>query len=190
MNLGLSLLAQIKDGFARKTIQDFISSVNTGYHKQHNVDDTHGTITASGAISERKRAVAMGVWTPVAFNAANFTASGTTWTVTSSEQRTLKYMLVGTTLWVTFYITTSAVGALSSNLFIALPLNASATVQAYSTCNYNDNGTYGTGTIFIPTGTTSPKLQLMKNIDASVQWSSSSALTISGQVAFEVTGSI
>lgn len=190
MNLGLSLLSQIKDGYAQRTIQQLISNVGQGYHKQHNANDTHGTITASGSISERLRAVAMGAWIAVAFLATNYTATGTTWTVTNAQQVTLKYMLIGTTLFVTFYINTSTVGGATANLFLTLPLNASSTVTAYGTCSYNDNGTYGTGVILAATGTTSPQLKLMKNLGGSVNWSNSSALTIAGQIAFEVTGSI
>lgn len=190
MNLGLAFLAQISDEFARRTIDQLTRNIGGGYHMQHNANDTHGTITASGSISERLRTVAMGAWTAVAFAAANFTATGTTWTVTATQQVTLKYMLIGTTLFVTFYINTSTVGAATANLLLTLPLNASATVTAYGTCSYNDNGTKGTGVIKVAPGTTSPQLTLMTNVAASVNWTNSAALTIAGSIAFEVTGSI
>lgn len=190
MNLGLSYLSQITDGFVQKTINQLITNIRAGYGKQHNADDTHGTITASGSIAERLRSVAMGAWTAVAFAAAMYTATGTTWTVTNTQQVTLKYMLIGTTLFVTFYINTSTVGGSTPNLFLTLPLNAAAAVTAYGTCAYNDNGTKGTGVIKCATGTTSPQLTLMKDLAASVDWANSAALTIAGSIAFEVSGSI
>lgn len=189
MNLGLSYLSQLT-GFTKQTIQQLVTKVGAGYHKQHNADDTHSTVTATGPISERGRTVAMGAWTPVPFLASRYTATGTTWTVTNAQQATLKYMLVGTTLFVTFYINASTVGGATANLFITLPLNATSTVSAYGTCTYNDNGTYGVGTVLAVTGQSFPQLKLMKDIGGSVNWSNSAAFTVAGQIAFEVTGSI
>ena len=136
MNLGLSYLSQIKDGssdalgFVRQTIQQLITNIGQGYHKQHNANDTHGTITATGSISERGRTAAMGVWTSLMFLASYYTASASTWTVTASQQVTLKYMLIGTTLFVTFYINTSTLGGTPASLFITLPLNARSNARA------------------------------------------------------------
>lgn len=190
MKLGKSL-SLIKDGAVRTVLDGMISIISAGYHTQHTTDDTHATITATGSVSERKRTVAMGAWTAISFLASNFTATGTTWTVTQAEQITLKYMLIGTTLFVTFYINASTVGGATANLFMTLSgLNAGSTVTAYGTCSYNDNGTYGTGVILCPPGTTSPQLKLMKNIGGSVNWANSAALTIAGQIAVEVTGTI
>lgn len=190
MNLGLAFINQMQDGYAKRTLTQLVANIGTGYGKQHNADDTHGTVTLTGTISERKRTVPLGAWASVAFLASNFTATGTTWTVTAAQQVTLKYMLIGTTLFVTFYINTSTVGGATANLFLTLPLNASSTATAYGTCDYNDNGTYGTGVILAATGTTSPTLRLMKNLGGSVNWSNSAALTIAGTMAFDVSGSI
>jgi len=189
MNIGLAF-PEVKDHATREALVRVVSGLNAGYGVQHNANDTHGTITATGSIAERKRTVPMGAWSNVAFSASNYTATGTTWTVTAAQQVTLKYTLIGTTLLVTFYINTSTVGGATANLFLTLPLNAAATVTAYGTCVYDDNATRGTGVILAATGTTSPQLKLMKDIAGSVNWSNSAALTIAGQIAFEVSGSI
>lgn len=190
MNLGLQWIGQIKDGYVRQSFNQLIAAITGGYSKQHNADDTHGTITATGSISERKRSAAMGAWSAIAFAAANFTASGTNWAVTANQQVTLKYMLIGTTLFVTFYLNGTSVGAGTSSLVLTLPLNATAAVTAYGTCSYNDNGTKGTGVILASTGTTSPRLTLTKDIAASSNWTNVATITVAGQIAFEVTGSI
>lgn len=190
MKLGTGLISQVPDGFVKQALLSVISVIGGGYHTQHNANDTHGTITATGSISERNRGVAMGAWTAIPFAATIYTATGTTWTVTNAQQVTLKYTLIGTTLLVAFYISVSTVGGATANLFITLPLNATSTVSSYGTCTYNDNGTYGTGTILAVTGQAFPQLKLMKNIGGSVNWSNSAALTVAGQIAFEVTGTI
>ena len=190
MNLGQSFLSQIQDGYVQRTIKQLIANIGAGYHKQHNANDTHGTITATGSIAERNRTVPQGVWTTLPFGASYYTASTSTWTVSAGQQTTLKYMLIGTTLWVTFYINTSTVGGTPASLFITFPLNASSSAAAYGTCSYNDNGTLGTGVILCATGTTSPRLTLRKVLDGSVTWSNSIALTIAGTMAFDISGSI
>jgi hypothetical protein len=91
MNLGLTY-SQIKDKAAKSACELIASVVSAGYHIQHNTNDTHKTITATGPISERKRTVPIGAWTDIAFLATNYTATGTTWVVTAAEQVTLKYM--------------------------------------------------------------------------------------------------
>lgn len=189
MKLGLTY-PQVPDPPTRSALETITSTIGAGYGKQHNADDTHSTITATGSISERKRTTAMGVWATLSFLATYYTASSSTWTVTAAQQVTLKYMLIGTTLFVTFNIVASSVGGTPASLMLTLPLNARSSAIVYGSCSYNDNGTLGTGVILCNTGTTSPQLTLRKVLDGSVAWSTSAALTIAGTIAFDVSGSI
>ncbi len=80
-------------------------------------------IMATAGLYERNRAARMGEWTDVAFNAANFTASGSmTWTVASGDQILFRTMMIGKTLFLEAFLDTTTVGGtLSSELFIAIP---------------------------------------------------------------------
>jgi hypothetical protein len=75
------------------------------------VADTAGTLVSGG------------VWTPVAFNAANFTGNGAmTWTVASGDQVTLASMVDGDSVTVAFVLATTTVGGVVNTLLqIAIP---------------------------------------------------------------------
>jgi hypothetical protein len=82
-----------------------------------------GTWDFTPGLKERGRSAALGTWTSVAYNAANFTASGTmTWTVQEADQVSFGYMLFGKTMVVRFTLNlTSVGGAASTELRIAIP---------------------------------------------------------------------
>ena len=191
MRIGISYIMQVADGWARKAITDVMTAVTSGYHTQHNTDDTHGTITASGSITERGRATPMGNWIDQAFLATDFTALPTTstWTLRSGTQPNLQafaYTLVGRTMMISFAITGSEVsGAVATTLRIKLPANAQLNHVAYGTFAYNDNGTQGTGMIQADPASGN-FLRLQKTITGSTTFSVSAALGLVGQIAVEI----
>lgn len=63
----------------------------------------------------------VGPWIDVPFNAANFAATGGTWTVTAPSVGRYSYAIVGTTLLVQLYITGTTIGGSPSSLNVQLP---------------------------------------------------------------------
>lgn len=105
-----------------------------------------GVVTASDSISERGRTTAMGDWTSVTYNAANFTASAGTWTVDSADQVGYSYTLVGKTMTLRVDLRDTTVsGTAPSNLNVAIP--GGFTSAGYSAVVYDllDNGTLRLG---------------------------------------------
>ena len=64
---------------------------------------------------------AVGDWTDVAFNAANFTASTGSWTLSSPDQVTFRYMEIGHLMIVEFDFSTTTVSATPASLRFAIP---------------------------------------------------------------------
>ena len=133
-----------------------------------------GTISSSAGHFERSRTAAMGVWTPVAYSAGNFTPSGAmTWTVDAGDQVTFQFMLVGTTLFVDITLDTTTVGGTPSNvLSIAIPGGFSAAKAKQTPCIIFDNTTtafeFGLARV-LAAGTTIDVLRLgLANFSASV----------------------
>jgi len=69
-------------------------------------------LSGAGGLVERGRSVGMGVWIDVPFNTADFyaDAAGMTWTVTSGNVLTNRYMLIGKTLFWNLYMNSSVLG--------------------------------------------------------------------------------
>lgn len=102
-----------------------------------------GTLSTSAGLFERSRSTAMGEWIPVPYSAGNFTASGSmSWTVTSGEQITYAYMLIGKTMTLEYAINLSTVGGTpDTELRIAIPGGFVAqTTAVLSAIRAFDNG--------------------------------------------------
>lgn len=166
-------------GFLVDELETAYSLITGGYNTQHNSDDTHGTITASGPVSERGRATAMGDWIAIPFNAANFGAGGTmTWTVTSANQVTFAYTLVGTTVFFQVkLVNTSTAGAASSTLRLTLPIAYASSRQQFGTYHYIDNAVHGIGMWGISAVTNAPVVLELSKIDFTTNWAISASLT-------------
>jgi hypothetical protein len=110
-------------GWTALQFSQSVATIQAGFHREHNPDDTHSVIHATGAIYERSRTTPMGEWLAVPFTPANFTASGTmTWTVAAADCLNFTYMLIGKTLWINIYINTSTIGGVAAqDLRIAIP---------------------------------------------------------------------
>lgn len=188
MRISISYIGQVVDGWAQKAMRDIMAAVTTGYHTQHNTDDTHGTISATGSISERKRTVPLGNWTDQVFATTDFTAvpAGSMWTLrTSTLVKVFAYTLIGRTLYVTFDIEGSMLaGAPATALIIALPIHAQLNKLAWGTFAYNDNGTTGIGVIRADP-VLGNALRLQKDVLGAGTFSTSGNLTVAGQIAVE-----
>ena len=184
--------AQIADNRVKRVFTKLIAALAGGYHKQHNTNDTHSTITATGKISERNRSVPFGERTALSLNTAWFTApTGSTWTVTPASFGYLTYALVGRLMTIDFSIVNSQVSvAAAASVRITLPVSATLLRATYGTFAYNDNGTAGTGVLYAnPDAGTGTYLQLMKDLK-STTWSVSAALTLAGQITVEVAETV
>lgn len=91
-----------------------------------------GTIKTSAGLYDQGRSTAIGEWTSVAFNAANFTGSGSmTWTVDSGDQAQFAYTIVGHTMTLNVALNTTTVGGTLSNVLkIKIPDGFTAATTA------------------------------------------------------------
>jgi hypothetical protein len=195
MNVGLPFLEQIQQGpvnqlggWVAKSLNQLIAAITRGYHTQHNENDTHKTITATGSISERARTTALGEWIAVPYVSTNYTATTGTWIVTASQAVSVWYTLVGKTMTVSFLITGSSLTlATATWLQIKIPAMATSTRQQWGTFAYNDNGTQGTGVCYV-IPTTNTVIRFGKTLTGSSAWTVSATLSLAGSFAFEVSG--
>jgi hypothetical protein len=133
VNFSNSLAAQIKalkgGTFISDSFDRLMNSVTAGYNVQHNTDDTHATITATGSISERGRTVPMGEWVNPTFDASWFTVggAGNSWVVSpptlTNQFYVVSYMLVGKTMFFNLNIfnSTLTVATAITTLSVAMP---------------------------------------------------------------------
>lgn len=181
---------QIGDGNTKEATRKIIAAVAAGYHTQHNPDDSHGTITSTGAISERGRVVPMGEWITIPYSSANFTGGGTqTWTPSGLVTLNLvQYMLVGKTMTVAFYIDNFSVGGVANPaLFMTIPAHFQPSHQFFNTFTYSDNGTLGVGLVQVVPSSSRTQIQFQKDFRGSSNWTASASSSgVAGQLAFEV----
>ncbi len=188
MKIGLPWLQQLPGGaggFLSKTFTVLVASLTTSFHAEHNDNDTHKTITATGTISERGRTVPLGEWIDPAITIADFAGTAPlTWAVLASQVQTWEYMLVGKTMFVNFAIAGSTEGGSAGGpLKMKIPGNFTTTTpahQCFGVFEYKEGATYGIGAIIVQAG----QINLYKA--ARANWLGSGALDVHGQVAFEI----
>jgi hypothetical protein len=178
-------------GWIAQQFTKLVAQVAPAYHREHNDDDTHSTIHATGEIFERERTTAMGDWIVPPYLSTNFTASAGTWAVSGTALGAFQFMLSGSTMTVAWYIESSTLAtAAAATLFLRIPSNAVATRQFFGTCAYDDNGTLGTGVVQVRPTSGGTRIELYKDVRGTATWSVSAALTVVGQVSFEVNGTV
>lgn len=201
MNIGLTFLPQIQSGplkflggWVTQSFQQMIVAVTKGYHTEHNEDDTHRTITASGSITERQRTSPMGAWINVPWGNIVFAASGSmTWTVSAGNLAGVgvSYQLVGTTMTLAWNMAgTSVAGTPSTLLYFTVDQIISPVNITCGTFHYNNNGTFGVGRCTVaPLSAGMQGLRIGLNLVNMGNWSASVQNTDAvGQFSFEVTG--
>lgn len=179
-------------GWIATQIQKIVSSIQAGYHSQHNEDDTHSTITASGSITERLRDLPMGEWTYLEMAASRFTGNGTmTWTVPAFSTSYITYMLVGQTMFVRWNLVNTTVGGVV-NTILQATIHSTLTpkfVNNGTAFAYRDNAVAGTGYCQSVRGASGSgtNIQFFINAGAATNWTASAALTaVIGELCFEL----
>lgn len=106
------------------TFQAIPAAAPAAHHVSHELGGSDVLLFPAG-VPERGRGP-MGEWSAVPYSASNFVGiGGLTWTVTSTNVITNRYMMVGKTLFWVLYINGSVVGGSPSNVLQAiLPVGA------------------------------------------------------------------
>lgn len=137
---------------------------------------------------ERSRTTAMGEWTSVSFNAANFSASTGNWTLQSGDQVTFAYTLVGKTMTVVFEFDGTDTSAVALTLGVAIPGGFTAAKRTRSIIQTIDNGGAAqAGVAFVNAAGTVINFQ---STVAGGGWANTGGLAnntyVRGQITFEV----
>ena len=175
-------------GWIAETFDGLRIAIGAAWHREHNADNTHKTIHATGPVYERARTVPIGEWIHQSYTSASFTASGgASWPVTADQLKVFEYMFAGNTMWVSFYIETSPIIlAAPQALLLTMPVQSSAAHQQFGTFSYDDNGTRGTGCLTVIPGAGGTVINLLKDLRGATTWGISANVTVAGQFAFEV----
>lgn len=149
---------------------------------------TTGTILNNAELQKIYNAIDSftgGLWTPVPFNAANYTASAGIWTVPSAAQVVYTWVRLNqTTILVSFVIGgTLTTSASTASLFIALPAPIPAPIFSMNgSFNYSIGAALGTGYVEIqPAG----KLRLLRDAAGTPFPASSGYGQVVGQVFYQ-----
>ena len=143
-----------------------------------------GMVQTNNGYKERNRTVAVGEWTAVPFSAGNFTASAGTWTVSSGNQATYKYTLVGKTMTLTWIINASSCSS-AATLRLAIPGGfVAATTQQCSAFAISAGGARVPSLVTLAAGTAF--VTLFADTNGSNFAISAGNAYSSGTVAFEV----
>lgn len=178
-------------GWVAQQLNEGFAQVAAGYHIEHNDDDTHKVIHASGALYERLRTVALGEWVSVPADPARFTGNGTmTWSVPADfSGGGLFYALIGKTMIVNFNIVGTTVGGVVNT---QLKIQVHDTLTPVHVSNaafwYTDNGTRGVGQCQVGSSVAAKSgTQLVLLTQTFANWTLSAGLThTQGQMFFEV----
>ena len=127
-----------------------------------------------------------GYWNDVAYDSTMFTGNGTiVWTVDSGDQVQFGFTQIGKTIIVAFWITTTTVAGVGSELWIALPFKHTNNRKVLVPVHVNDNGTHATGYAY---SMPSDSVLRISKVDGS-NWSAATNTTgVVGEVALEIEG--
>jgi hypothetical protein len=173
-------------GYLVEAITTILLSVTTAYHVEHEVDDRHKTIHATGSIFERGRTVtALGDPYDVPFVPAHFTGFGAqTWTVDAGDVVTWAYTLSGSTMTLWFDLRTTAVGGTpSAGLVLTIPDGWYAARVVRNPVYLIDNGVAATG--YVLSALNSNRLTILRT-DAANFTASAGTTNVAGLISFPV----
>lgn len=207
MNTTVPTLAQISgdnwrtdSGALRDGLDQVSSNISSAFHTEHNADNTHSTIHASGSISERKRTTPIGEWINVQSSSVvlGIPGAGNSWVNVPKPPGTtffnLSYTLIGKSMWlnVAFPITTLTVAASTGIVTVNLPPGFRvAGVSAggvfvgrshFGSCVILNAGTQVSGVLFASAGATS----LQVNRVDGAAYVTDANFTVEGQIFLEV----
>lgn len=126
-----------------------------------------------------------GSWTPVSFDAADFTAKGSmTWTLQEADQATYAYALNGKTFHVAFVLQNTTVGGVAnSELYIQIPADLTAARAMAIPVRIKDAGTWVIGFASVARDGT---VITISRVDGSNFTLGVNTTDVLGQIAFEV----
>lgn len=161
------------------------ASIMESFHREHNDDDTHKTITASGLIYERKRTKAIGETIVEPFRPGDFTGFGTmTWTVTQAAFITFDWNLVGDRMLLSFDLrNTTVVAVLTAALQMKIPGGYYAKRADANLCRILDNAVQATGYV---QSTMDSNLLLIQRMDGANFAAAAANTSVKGQLNFKV----
>lgn len=172
-------------GWIALTFNQLVASMTSGYHTEHNDNDTHKDIHCD-TISERSRTTPMGEWISIVVASSNFTASGAMTFTVPVATSAYRYMLIGKTLFLKLTFGSVTVGgAADTNLRVKLPANliVAAGIPSHTVFHYRQGATYAIGMAQAQAGNNYIELYTT----ALGNWALSAADTdIRGQIAIEV----
>lgn len=125
-------------------------------------------------------------WTTPAFNADDFTATGSmTWTLSAGDVLSYRYLIVGKMMVVNFSLGNTTVGGTTSNtLRIKIPAGKIGAVDTLNPYFYNEGGAEGLGKAFINAGSTFIELQ---KTSTGANWTALTNSThVKGSITFEI----
>jgi len=179
-------------GWIAQQVQEMVSQISTSFGREHNDDDTHSTIHATGSISEYDRSVAQGVWITIPFSACTFAGSATAWTVAASNFSGVgfAYTLVGKTMTLAWNFQSTSVTAGNATLNVTINLGGiHQTQQIFGTFHYSDNGTFGCGLCQVKGATATAFTLTLSLVNPGANWAASVSNTdVRGQITFEIAG--
>jgi hypothetical protein len=180
----------------------FVSIISPGTFRIQPVLDSGAATTAyfnftqqgdfrpAGDLYEKGRSTALGAWTTMPYNAANFATIGggaPAWLVDSADQL-IQYTLVGKVMTITFYIAGTAVaaGVAPYGLRMLLPAGATSAQLTYNPMTYIDGGSYLIGQASVNNG--QPYLYFLKDPGGNGTWTAGGAQTINlmGQITIAI----
>ena len=127
-------------------------AITTSFHKQHNQDDSHSTIRATGAIYERNRTAAIGEFIIPPFAPAQYTADVGTWVPTAAQVKDYSYELRGMIATVSADIEGSTITGANTVLMTQIPATMVAARQQKAPCVMIDNGVVILGIMYVLAG--------------------------------------
>jgi hypothetical protein len=145
---------------------------------------TGQVLTIAGGIP----AWAGGAWVTPAFNAGDFTASGSqTWTVIAGNVTTYGYTLVGKTMTVAFNIASTSVGGTpSTELRIKVPTGATVAKTILVPIRIVDNGAAAVVGI-AQVSASGTFISCYKDLSQTANWSASTNTGVAGEITFEIS---
>lgn len=183
MRLPTTLISNWQDA-----VRELGIATMANYHAEHNDDDTHSIIHATGAIYERGRLAAngaMGETITPPFRPTDFTGFGTmTWTVTAAMVTTYVYYRIGDRMIVSFDLrNTTVVAVTTAALQILIPLGLYAKLAEANSCRLLDNGVVGAA--FASTAMDSTLITIQRE-DGAAFTAAATNTSVKGQIDFKV----
>jgi hypothetical protein len=162
------------------------AAVMSAFHQEHESDNRHKIIHATGAIFERGRTVtALGDPYSIPFTPGDFTGFGTmTWTVGATDITTWAYALSGSTMTLWFDLRATTIGGVATAAVqIKIPSGWYAALTVSNACQLLDNAVAATGYI---QSTINTNQLLVFRTDLAVWTASANNTRVHGQISFPV----